>query len=275
METKRYIHAENKENRGGLIAFKDGTFEAFTMTEVRKYKTLRGAKNFLARNGYIELVEEVEKDSSILDLTGVSFSNIEELKNRLVINWAELPAPIRSYILEADSFYFDGYQLLIYKDNKVVAVAEFEVQEGKMVINSIGAGSLFQWSKTKGLYEANADFKVIEEVGYVVLVKETGASINTIKKAIQEARKTLNRTPLILTKALECAKKCKGKWIFQGAKLKEADALEMYKSIISHCGYTGTKIRLIRCNIKYFEKSGLVIREHFKEFEIIKEKTIM
>lgn len=56
-----YRKGTNKNMKGGILCFDNGTFEAFTMTESKKYKTLRGAKNFMAKKEYIEVMEEVQE----------------------------------------------------------------------------------------------------------------------------------------------------------------------------------------------------------------------
>lgn len=39
-------------NDGGLLAFENGTFEAFTVCECRKFKTEKGAIKWLNSKGY-------------------------------------------------------------------------------------------------------------------------------------------------------------------------------------------------------------------------------
>ena len=60
MQIINFERNNNKEMKGGIICFTDGTFEAFTMTQAKKYKTLRGAKNFMAKNDFIEVEEVIE-----------------------------------------------------------------------------------------------------------------------------------------------------------------------------------------------------------------------
>lgn len=43
---------EKSENKGGLLAFENGTFEAFTACECRKFKTEKGANRWLQTKGY-------------------------------------------------------------------------------------------------------------------------------------------------------------------------------------------------------------------------------
>lgn len=56
-----YRKGINQDLKGGILCFDDGTFEAFTMTETKKYKTLRGARNFMAKREYTEVKEEVQE----------------------------------------------------------------------------------------------------------------------------------------------------------------------------------------------------------------------
>lgn len=47
------IHTYKKgSNEGGLLAFENGTFEAFTVYEYRKFKTEKGAVKWLNARGY-------------------------------------------------------------------------------------------------------------------------------------------------------------------------------------------------------------------------------
>lgn len=48
------IHTYTKgANKGGLLAFPNGTFEAFTAVTYRKFKTKKGAVKWLNSQGYI------------------------------------------------------------------------------------------------------------------------------------------------------------------------------------------------------------------------------
>lgn len=39
-------------NMGGILSFANGTFEAFTATQTRRFKTLKAAANWLILNDY-------------------------------------------------------------------------------------------------------------------------------------------------------------------------------------------------------------------------------
>ena len=49
---KAIITYKKGDNEGGLLAFEDGTFEAFTVYEYRKFKTEKGAAKWLNSKGY-------------------------------------------------------------------------------------------------------------------------------------------------------------------------------------------------------------------------------
>lgn len=40
------------DNRGGILAFDNGTFEAFTEVQYRKFKTIKGAQKWMEKKGY-------------------------------------------------------------------------------------------------------------------------------------------------------------------------------------------------------------------------------
>ena len=42
----------NNDNRGGILAFDNGVFEAFTEVQARKFKTLKGAQKWMDKKGY-------------------------------------------------------------------------------------------------------------------------------------------------------------------------------------------------------------------------------
>lgn len=50
----------SKQAKGRINQYEDGIFEAFTLTQAKKYKTLRGAKNFMTKAGYTVEVETKE-----------------------------------------------------------------------------------------------------------------------------------------------------------------------------------------------------------------------
>lgn len=49
---KAIITYKKGSNGGGLLAFENGTFEAFTVCEYRKFKTEKGAVKWLNSKGY-------------------------------------------------------------------------------------------------------------------------------------------------------------------------------------------------------------------------------
>ena len=79
------------------------------------------------------------------------FNNILTLKNKYVTNWNVLPKQLQEFILECDKYYMMNVQeILLYKDNKVVASMGTSRYYSDTEINSIGAGELFQWNNQDG-----------------------------------------------------------------------------------------------------------------------------
>lgn len=108
-------------------------------------------------NSAEEVVEEVEAEEEVeiieikeieaLDLTNTNFNNMYHLKE-MVSNWEELPEYIKDFIESSTSFYMFDYELIIYMGRKAVASASFyNKNKNKIVIDSIGAGQLFQWKR--------------------------------------------------------------------------------------------------------------------------------
>ena len=134
-------------------------------------------------------VEEVEVvESEALDVTGVNYYNMEELKD-MVANWSELSQYIKIFIESASKFDFDGNELIIYMGRKAVASGMFYVKGGKIVITSIGAGELFQWEKGKAEEKEAQEVEEVETVKTVSVegVEEEKALIN--KSIIADAIK--------------------------------------------------------------------------------------
>lgn len=126
-----------------------------------------------------EAVEVVEIEA--LDVTGVNYYNMEELKD-MVANWSELSQYIKIFIESASKFDFDGNELIIYMGRKAVASGMFYVKGGKIVITSIGAGELFQWEKGK------AEEKEAQEVEEVETVKTVSV------EGVEEEKALINRS---------------------------------------------------------------------------------
>ena len=133
-----------------------------------------------------EAVEVVEIEA--LDVTGVNYYNMEELKD-MVANWSELSQYIKIFIESASKFDFDGNELIIYMGRKAVASGMFYVKGGKIVITSIGAGELFQWEKGKAEEKEAQEVEEVETVKTVSVegVEEEKALIN--KSIIADAIK--------------------------------------------------------------------------------------
>lgn len=103
--------------------------------------------------------EAEEVDGTVLDATGTDYNDMNVLKERFIGNFEQLPAEIQNFIMGCDWFNFDGNSLLLYKGRKAVAEGCFYVENGKIYLDSIGAGEVFQWSRIQceAMAEALAD----------------------------------------------------------------------------------------------------------------------
>lgn len=95
-----------------------------------------------------ELERDIEvEDSTVLDLTGVNFNNINELIP-FISNWSKLPQNVQEAILKANNFYFFGSSLMLYIDSKGYAEAFItQMKNSKIDIDSIGFKNGLQWNE--------------------------------------------------------------------------------------------------------------------------------
>ena len=49
---KQIYSYRREDNRGGILAFNNGIYEAFTEVQYRKFKTLKGAQRWMEAKGY-------------------------------------------------------------------------------------------------------------------------------------------------------------------------------------------------------------------------------
>jgi hypothetical protein len=78
------------------------------------------------------------------------FNKIETLKNKYITNWNELPEQLQEFILSCDKYWIDFQEVLLYKENKVIASIGISKWYSDIEVNSIGAFELFQWNKNDG-----------------------------------------------------------------------------------------------------------------------------
>lgn len=267
MKTITFVKETNKEMTGGILCFKDGTFEAFTMVQAKNYKTIKGATNFLNKAGYFEAPAVAEADPTVLDLTGSNANKVIELKERFIGNWNSFSDMVQKFILKCDSYSFTGNSLLLYVDRKIVAEGMFYVKDGKVIIETLGAGEVFQWSRSDSQKEEVSE--VVSCVGYLIQVKMseetyllTTAGFDELPEEIAEAHG--------IKKIKDNLKAQVGVWKSFSAKVDFRSAEKIFKDNIKL--NPSNNYRLLRCKIKYNSKSNMMLADQQPEiYKVIKQ----
>ena len=136
------------EAGGTVFEVETNFYNLLTVTEYFVKFIGKRKRWIVARNE--EQAEEPSEETAedIIDCTGVNFNNIQDVKK--VVKVETLPEKIQEFIFACDSFAFNQYELILYKDRVAKASASFIVTNKKADINSMGAGALFQWNSTNG-----------------------------------------------------------------------------------------------------------------------------
>ena len=90
---------------------------------------------------------------SITEVTlpdAVDFNNITTLRDKYIVNWTQIPESLQSFILNCDKYWIRLQEVLLYKDNKIIASIGIDRWYNDITIGSMGAGDLFQWNLQDG-----------------------------------------------------------------------------------------------------------------------------
>lgn len=92
-------------------------------------------------------IEEYNKNN-IIDCK--DFKNIETLRDNYITNWISIPEEIQEFILSCDNYDIRLQEVLLYKNNQILASIGAYIHRKEIEVTSIGAGELFQWAFYNG-----------------------------------------------------------------------------------------------------------------------------